>query len=138
MYKQMVRARKAKSRPNFQRKKNEYLEEMNEEEDEGNLAESRGRLSRAGEARRKEDLEKEISEIKIMLQNTKDEITKAKCPYAEAEENKKSAAKRQKKTESRGHDGEEEINNEIRKMNNSKIVAPPRAGSMTSVAQPHN
>ncbi len=138
MYKQMVGSRKAKSRPNFQRKKNEYLEEMNEDEEEGNLAESRSRLSRAGDGKRKEDLEKEISEIKVMLEKTKDEITKAKCPYTEAEENKKSAAKPQKKTVSHEQDGEEEINNEIRKMNNNRIVAPPRAGSMTSVAQPHN
>ena len=135
MYKKMVGSKRAKSRPAFQMKKNEYVEDMDYDDEDGNLADSRSRLSKAGDGRRKEDLEKEISEIKIMLQKTKEEITKAKCPYAEAEE-KKSAAKRQKKAESHD-DGEDEINNEMRKMMPGKAI-PPRPGSMTSVAQPHN
>lgn len=49
---------------------------------EDDIIESRRRMSDIDESESRQDLEKEIIEIKELLRKTKDEVTKSKCPYS--------------------------------------------------------
>jgi hypothetical protein len=53
-----------------------------EDEDDGfDLIKSRDDISKKDASKSREELEKEISEIKELLKKTRDDVVKAKCPY---------------------------------------------------------
>ena len=135
MYKQMVGSKSNKNtRRNFNQKRAAYLADMiDDEEDSGDLISSRNRLSQRDSSKNKSDLEQEISEIKIMLQKTKDEIAKSKCPYSKEEGKTKTAKPLSKNQRAGSYEDDREFDEELR--NASDKYIPPKPGSMTSVIQ---
>lgn len=91
MYKKMVRGKKDNDRSKYEDRKSSYIDSISDDDDSRDLVKSRKQLSSRDETPSKNELENEIVEIRQLLQKTRDEITKAKCPYGES---KKAPAKR--------------------------------------------
>jgi len=128
MYKKMVRGKKDNNRSKYEDRKSAYIDSISEDEDSRDLVKSRKQMSNMDESQNKSELENEIVEIRQLLQKTRDEITKAKCPYGET---KKVAPKR--KAQSVDIDDELDDLTYDRPKQKTKPVVKARPGAMTSV-----
>lgn len=78
MYKNMLRKDGRSSKANS---KNIYDENDIYYDDYGDITTSRRRVNSYNESKSKDDMEMEILEIKEILKKTREEVSKAKCPY---------------------------------------------------------
>ncbi len=135
MYKGMMDGRKKDKRDRLFSAKKQYQPDPADDYNDLDLVASRKRLSRDDGMRDKVELEREIADIKEMLKKTRDEITKAKCPYTD--QPKKAAKSRP----TYDPDEDDDLDEEMKAVKPKKpfrakakeIVPAPKHGAMTSV-----
>jgi len=135
MYKDMMSSKNKKRSDRWFATKKQYEPSYSDDDDDLDLVAARNRLSKNDDMRGKAELEREIADIKDILKKTREEITKAKCPYTDqAKKSPKSRANYDEEVD------EQQLEEEVRTIKPKKVerykkVEPlaPAQGSMTSV-----
>ena len=114
MYKNMLRK---DGRSNKANSRNIYDENDVYYDDYGDITRSRRKVNSYNESRSKDDMEMEILEIKEILKKTREEVSKAKCPY--------------KGSDSKDNDSDDSSSKKLKKNSITTEKAVP--GAMTQV-----